>query len=135
MGEAPGAYLGKVASGVGTSSQLTPLRVIVATLIQADEIAIRAQVRCPVSDQPLGAHGPPIKLLVDGRPLFVCCQGCVSKVQENPDRYLAGVGSGRIAPAPRDWSISGSECATCSASGRPDNTGCSGPACESRFSR
>jgi hypothetical protein len=40
----------------------------------------------------LGGHGQPIKLLVAGKPLFVCCKGCIQQVMNDPQRYLAKVG-------------------------------------------
>ena len=42
-------------------------------------------------DEPLGGMGQPIKLLVDGKPLFLCCKGCIKKVQSEPEKYLAMV--------------------------------------------
>ena len=35
--------------------------------------------------------GKPIKLLVKGQPVFVCCAGCEDEVKEEPDRTLATV--------------------------------------------
>jgi hypothetical protein len=54
----------------------------------ADQPAIQRQRICPVTQLPLGKHGPPIKVSVNGRELFVCCQGCVDKVLQEPDAYL-----------------------------------------------
>lgn len=68
-----------------------PPGVVVVGATAADSAAIQAQRVCPVTNNRLGSHGPPTKLLVNGRPLFVCCQGCVGKVEENPEMYLARV--------------------------------------------
>gem|GEM_PF-2439670 len=65
--------------------------VVVSETTAADDAAIRAQRNCPVMKQPLAAHGKPIKLLVDGQPLFVCCKGCISKVQKDPTAYVSHV--------------------------------------------
>jgi len=46
-------------------------------------------------DQPLGAHGKPLKVVIDGRPIFVCCEGCIDKVVKNPDLYLSKIARGR----------------------------------------
>ncbi len=67
-------------------------RVVVAQATAADAAAIRAQGTCPVMKTRLGGHGQPIKLLVDGKPLFVCCKGCIQQVKNDPQRYLANVG-------------------------------------------
>jgi hypothetical protein len=69
------------------SPQLT---VTVAELTAADQPAISRQAICPVmADTRLGEHGAPIKLTVQGEPVFVCCKGCIRKVQQNPNLYLA----------------------------------------------
>ncbi len=62
--------------------------ITVSQVTAADSAAIQQQGKCPVMDTPLGAHGAPLKITIDGRPLFVCCQGCVRKVQQNPAYYL-----------------------------------------------
>lgn len=67
-------------------------RITVTTATPADEAAIRAQGVCPVTNQPLGSHGQPTKIVIDGRPVFVCCRGCIDTVKKEPDRYLAKVG-------------------------------------------
>jgi hypothetical protein len=60
-------------------------------LAQSDEMAIAAQGICPVSGEPLGSMGSPIKVNLQGRDVFVCCAGCVSKLQEDPQKYLANL--------------------------------------------
>lgn len=61
--------------------------------VETDDAAMRNQSVCPVTDQPLGAHGRPLKVVVDGRPVFVCCEGCIDEVQINPQRYLKIAGT------------------------------------------
>ncbi|MFV2069583.1 MAG: hypothetical protein ACC645_21675, partial [Pirellulales bacterium] len=68
-----------------------PPRITVTKATEADQAAIRAQGSCPVMKEPLGEHGAPIKITIDGQPLFVCCKGCVRKVEKNPAKYLAMV--------------------------------------------
>lgn len=57
----------------------------------APAAALRPQRTCPVSGEELGSMGNPIPVTVEGRTIFVCCQGCVRKVQQSPDTYLAKV--------------------------------------------
>ncbi len=45
--------------------------------------------------EPLGSMGGPIKVLIDGSSLYLCCQGCVAKVKAAPEKYLA-----KVTPAP-----------------------------------
>ena len=56
----------------------------------ADAAAAKAQKTCPVSGDPLGGDmGPPTKITVKGRTVFLCCEGCRKKILANPDKYLA----------------------------------------------
>jgi uncharacterized protein (TIGR03000 family) len=36
----------------------------------------------------LGSMGIPVKVTVKGQPVFVCCEGCVAKAQNNPEQTL-----------------------------------------------
>lgn len=58
------------------------------------EIAL-AQKLCPVSDEPLGEMGVPIKVDANGTPVFVCCAGCKDGVTEDVDAILAKVPQGK----------------------------------------
>ena len=71
---------------MNTSQTVT---VTVAALTAADQAGVAKQRICPVMDTPLGDHGNPIKLMVGNEPLYVCCKGCIRKVQQNPQAYLA----------------------------------------------
>ncbi len=73
-------------------AQRRPL-IQVGYATDADRPRIEAQATCLVLRKPLGNHGTPIKISIDGRPVFVCCQGCVKKVQDNPYQYLARLGN------------------------------------------
>lgn len=64
-------------------------KVAVAALTQADRAGIGRQQVCPVTGGRLGGMGTPVKVLVDGRPLYLCCGGCLAKVRANPEHYLA----------------------------------------------
>ncbi len=65
--------------------------VEVVAMTKADAPLIAKQARCPVMDESLGSMGQPIKLLVGGKPLYLCCKGCIKKVQAEPEKYLAMV--------------------------------------------
>ncbi len=54
----------------------------------SDKELIRKQKICPVSGQPLGAMGEPVKVVVKGRTVFLCCAGCKKKLLADPDKYL-----------------------------------------------
>ncbi len=57
----------------------------------ADKPLIAKQAKCPVMDEPLGSMGGPIKVMVGDKPIFLCCKGCIKKVQAEPAKYLAMV--------------------------------------------
>lgn len=78
----PRQYLEKLTSARANSKPSRP-QVNVALAVQADAAAIRAQGTCPVMNQPLGAHGRPIKVIIDGRVTFVCCEGCVDTLVQS----------------------------------------------------
>ena len=59
-----------------------------AELLPEDRKLAEQQKICPVTKEPLGSMGKPIKVDVDGRTVFVCCEGCVDAAKENPDEYL-----------------------------------------------
>lgn len=63
--------------------------IVVAKATSADAREVRMQGECPVMGQPLGGHGTPLKVAIGDDVLFVCCKGCLRKVEADPDQYLA----------------------------------------------
>ena len=47
------------------------------------------QKTCPVMGDALGSMGEPIPVTIKGEMIYVCCRGCVRRVQADPDKYLA----------------------------------------------
>jgi hypothetical protein len=62
----------------------------------ADRALAERQVACPVTGKPLGSMGTPIRLDMDGRVVFLCCEGCEPAIRKAPDRYL-----GKLPPEPK----------------------------------
>jgi hypothetical protein len=60
-----------------------------AGLNEADRAAATAQKICPVSDEPLGSMGTPIKVTIEGRDVFLCCEGCRDQIVAEPQKFLA----------------------------------------------
>lgn len=91
----PAKYLAMVyGSGVQNSHQpsaAASVNFTVTTATQADAAGIAAQKICPVMDEPLGGMGTPIKVMVGDKPIYLCCKGCIKKVQAEPSKYLAMV--------------------------------------------
>ena len=60
-----------------------------AKLPEEDRELALSQKVCPVTGELLGSMGVPIKVTVDGRSLFICCEGCEEEVKKNFDEYVA----------------------------------------------
>ncbi len=60
-----------------------------AKLPDEDRAAAEKQKLCPVTDEPLGSMGVPRKVTVEGRDVFLCCEGCEEEIKANPEKYLA----------------------------------------------
>ena len=60
----------------------------IAKLPVPDQTLARAQALCPITGEPLGSMGMPFKLTVEGKSLFLCCQGCEGKVKKDPKAAL-----------------------------------------------
>ena len=58
-----------------------------------DDALASKQAICPVSDMKLGSMGPPVKVFVDGLPVFICCEGCRQRLLAEPAKYLAKLNS------------------------------------------
>ncbi len=54
------------------------------------KLAIK-QGSCPVTDEPLGSMGTPVKVIVQGQPVFLCCAGCEMEAQEHAEETLKKV--------------------------------------------
>lgn len=59
-----------------------------ATLSDEDRQLALSQVVCPVTMLPLGSMGAPQKIDVNGRPIFICCDGCRDSLLDQPELYL-----------------------------------------------
>lgn len=55
------------------------------------EQAIKQKI-CPISEEPLGSMGTPIKVSVAGHEVFICCEGCETPLKQDPTTHLAKIG-------------------------------------------
>ena len=55
---------------------------------EADTSLVDLQSTCPVMGMPLGSMGSPVKVMVGRHPLFLCCKGCLKKVEANPNHFV-----------------------------------------------
>jgi hypothetical protein len=63
-----------------------------AELSEEDRIAAEAQKFCAVAQESrLGSMGAPFKLMIEGQPVFLCCEGCKDGALKDPQAALAAV--------------------------------------------
>jgi multidrug efflux pump subunit AcrA (membrane-fusion protein) len=66
------------------------VRANLARLSTEDRRLAEAQRYCAVMpDSLLGSMGVPIKVMVKGQPVFLCCKGCQDEALEKPDQTLS----------------------------------------------
>ena len=77
---------------LATVEKLKKATVAVAKLSAADRPLAEAQLFCPIQEgSRLGSMGTPVKLMLDGKPVFLCCKGCEDDARENTKTTLAKV--------------------------------------------
>ena len=67
------------------------IRASLDKLAPEDRALAEFQRRCPISDEPLGSMGVPIKVMVNDQPVFVCCSSCIKSATKDPDKTLQKV--------------------------------------------
>lgn len=60
-----------------------------AKLTEEDRALAEEQRICPVTEALLGSMGVPPKVDVNGRTVFICCEGCRGPLLEDSEKYLA----------------------------------------------
>jgi Cu(I)/Ag(I) efflux system membrane fusion protein len=60
-----------------------------AKLPKDDQALASAQKDCVVLDNRLGSMGTPIKIMIEGQPVFICCEGCKKKAFANAKASLS----------------------------------------------
>ena len=85
-----------------TEKEAAEIEASLAKLSEEDRQLVEAQGFCPIMvKNRLGVMGPPVKVLINDQPVFMCCAGCRRKALANPDRTLAIVAElkGKVAEA------------------------------------
>jgi hypothetical protein len=62
-----------------------------AKLSAEDRRLAEQQGFCPESQSPLGSMGVPVKVVLQGQPVFLCCAGCVDDAKQHPEQALEAV--------------------------------------------
>lgn len=83
------------ADGKKTLAKVEKLKKATAAMAKlpaADLTLAEAQLLCPIHEgSRLGSMGTPVKLTLEGKPVFLCCKGCEDAARENPKATLAKV--------------------------------------------
>ena len=78
------------AKTVKTVGKLRDATKTLAKLPMNERMAIEAQKYCAIaSTSLLGSMGNPIKLEIEGKPVYLCCNGCSKKASADPSGTLA----------------------------------------------
>lgn len=75
-----------------TAKQREEIEKAFQSLSPEDRQLAERQKYCPVAEMRLGSMGTPIKVDLEGRPLFVCCDGCRESLVQDPTGYLKKIG-------------------------------------------
>lgn len=72
-----------------TESDMAKMKAEVAKLSPEDAAAVTKQHNCPVTDEMLGSMGPPLKVAVGDKQVWICCEACRKELLANQAKYLA----------------------------------------------
>ena len=64
-----------------------------------DQALADKQKVCAVGDGSLGSMGTPVKVMIDDRAVFLCCEHCREALEKDPQKYLAKLDAAAVAPA------------------------------------
>jgi hypothetical protein len=79
-------------AGAAAQDKEATIRANLAKLPDTDRKLAEAQKYCAVeTDDRLGAMGVPVKILIQGQPVFLCCKSCIDQAKREPDKTLARV--------------------------------------------
>jgi hypothetical protein len=79
------SYFGAERAGTAAS----PAKAEAVPAAADDQVAIDRQKLCPVTGEALGSMGPPVRVTVDGRTVFLCCKSCEPALRNDPAKYLS----------------------------------------------
>lgn len=82
------------AGHVHSPAALEKAKSELAKLSPEDKASAEKQHVCPVTDELLGSMGSPKKVDVNGKQVWICCDGCREELLANPDKHLAKLKKG-----------------------------------------
>lgn len=80
------------ATPAAASANDAKLSAAIAKLPEEDREAATAQKFCAVEEKSrLGSMGMPHKIMIEGKPVFLCCAGCEEEALKDPQKTLAKI--------------------------------------------
>jgi hypothetical protein len=77
-------------SGARAQDTEAKIRAALDRLSPEDRKVAEAQRYCAVEpEHRLGSMSTPVKVMLNGQPVFLCCKSCVKDAEEHPDQTLA----------------------------------------------
>lgn len=70
------APTGSSSAAASAEKEAAAIQEALAQLPEEDRKIAEAQKTCPIGKDLLGSMGVPVKVDVDGKPVFICCEGC-----------------------------------------------------------
>jgi hypothetical protein len=75
-----------------SSDEEADIKSALAQLPAADRQAAEAQKFCAINNKNrLGSMGEPVKVMIDGQPVFLCCSHCEKAALKDKEKTLAKV--------------------------------------------
>jgi uncharacterized protein (TIGR02231 family) len=72
-----------------TAEEAAKIKAALAKLTPEDRALAEAQTLCVIDNESrLGSNGPPIKMIINGKPVFTCCKGCAAEAKAHPEDVL-----------------------------------------------
>jgi multidrug efflux pump subunit AcrA (membrane-fusion protein) len=92
LAKAEGLKKGTGVTPAAVDKKGAKIKAGLAQLSDDDRKFAEEQKYCAVErDNPLGAMGKPVKVMIRDRPVFLCCPGCVDEAKGHPEETLAQV--------------------------------------------
>jgi hypothetical protein len=83
---------GPTTSSTAPSGADSKIEAAINELSEEDRALAKAQKFCAVNEKGrLGSMGKPYKIEIDGKPVFLCCDGCEEEAKSHPEKTLAKV--------------------------------------------
>jgi len=67
------------------------IEAALAKLSPEDRKLAEAQKICPVSDHALGSMDAPVAVEVEGKKIWICCEGCRESLEKDPAKFMAKI--------------------------------------------